>query len=138
MNLESIMKNGFKILGCLGILILSSLTACTSIQQSQAVAALEAAYTVDATVAAQYKNGELGIKPADEVVKEMQLADNLAKTRLDTIRTAARNGTSLNSVETLASTDAINAFTTLLQKLGVLKTTTSTTDSIISPVPTKE
>ena len=132
------MKNGFKILGCLGILILSSLTACTSIQQSQAVAALEAAYTVDATVAAQYKNGELGIKPSDEIVKEMQLADNLAKTRLDTIREAARTGTALDSAKTLAVTDAVNAFTSLLQKLGVLKNNTATTDSVIAPAPIKE
>ena len=130
------LKNGFKILGCLGILILSSLTACTSVQQSQAVAAIEAAYTIDATVAAQYKNGELGIKPTDDVVSNMQLADNLAKTRLDILRSAARNGSALSASETLLATDALNAYTILLQKLGLLKATVSKdTTSVIAPEP---
>lgn len=121
------MKLKTRLLGCFGLLSVAVLTACTTVQQGQAVAALEAAYTVDAQVATQYINGSLGIPPASDVVANIKLADNLAKERLDVLRTAAQNGTAVSSVESLAAMDAVTAFTTLLQKLGLIKDTTTTT-----------
>lgn len=117
------MKSFHKIIAGVGFLTLASLTACSATSQSQAVASVEAVYTVDATIANQYKNGELGIKPSADVVAQIQAVDNLAKTRIDAVRTAARDGKALSVAEEMATTDAVNALTSLLQKLGLLKST---------------
>lgn len=115
------MKFFHKLIAGVGFLSLASLAACSTTSQSQATAAIEAVYTVDASIANQYKKGELGIAPSADVVAQIQEIDNLAKPRLDSIRTAARNGQALSVAEEIAATDAVNKLTTLLQKLGLLK-----------------
>lgn len=110
-----------KLIAGVGFLSLASLAACSTTAQSQATAAIEAVYTVDASVANQYKTGALGIAPSADVVAEIQAVDNLAKPRIDAIRTAARNGQALTVAEQIAATDAVNELSALLQKLGLLK-----------------
>lgn len=104
-----------------GILSLGLLAACSATQQSQAVAATEAVYTVDANLAAQYKNGELGIKPDATIVADMQKASALAKTRIDSLRTAAENGETVDTLKVLLANDAVNTLTVFLQDHGLIK-----------------
>lgn len=114
------MKLTHKVLASIMMLSMSTLAACSATQQSQGVAAFEAAYIIDANVLAQYKNGSLGIKPAADVVSKIDLYNDLAKERLDVVRTAARTGKGISAIEQLAAQDAINALTSLLSSYGLL------------------
>ena len=110
-----------KLLSSIAVIGVLFLSACTLTQRQQAVASAEAVYTIDATLAAQYKNGELGIKPDPTIVSDMQEASKLAKQRIDTLRTAAQNGDPITVSEILLTNDAINVLTVFLENHGVLK-----------------
>lgn len=110
-----------KLLSSITIVSVLFLSACTLTQRQDAVAAAEAVYTIDATVAAQYKNGELGIAPDSAIVADMQQASKLAKERIDTLRTAAQNGDPISVSEILLTNDAVNVLTVFLENHGVLK-----------------
>lgn len=110
-----------KLLSSIAIVGVLFLSACTLTQRQNAVAAAEAVYTIDATVAAQYKNGELGITPDPSIVADMQQASKLAKQRIDKLRTAAQNGDPISVSEILLTNDAVNVLTVFLENHGVLK-----------------
>mgnify|MGYP001321325684 CR=1 FL=1 len=109
-------------IGMLCSLGLMSLVACanSTIVSAQAVPATEAMYTIDANLAADYANGNLGIKPDASIITNMQTASKLAKTRIDTLRAAAQAGQTISVAEILLANDAVNAVTTFLQNHGVI------------------
>ena len=110
-----------KLLNSIAVVGILFLSACTLTQRQDAVAAAEAVYIVDATVATQYKNGELGIPPDPAIVADMQQASKLAKERIDTLRKAAQNGDPIDVSEILLTNDAVNMLTIFLANHGVIK-----------------